>query len=1096
MRVLRGKKTAAALLTIAFLLELLVQVAVVPAALADFSWANSKGPGRGDVNSLEYDGTRNIVYAGSENRGIWRHKDGSWAQLSGILDYKKVCDIAYDPGRNILYVATWDIGAWRITDPDTSHSLTRLDGAMTTSRTRSLTYDGTRNQLYCGTYDTGVWRCDSPNTSITWTDIGGGVSGYTIPSLTCDTSINKVYAGTQGHGVWRCDTPTTSPQWTDVSGELSDFTIESLEYDENHNIVYAGPGGNGVWRCDNPDTAPSWEKFAAAMGFTTFDDLFYDGTGNTLYAATNSNAIRNISPENSDVWNWIIGSGFGYELKALYFDDVGNTLYAGSIADAVHSCADPVGDPVWSDMGWIHSHNVTDILYDEGNNVIYASTSNRGGVWRCDNIDVAPTWNQIWYEYSEQSLALDSISNILYVGSSGASAGHGVWQSSSPLIGGGWSHTKDTGAFWSLAYDSENNILYAGGQGSSPKSVWRCIEPDNAPVWEDIGGAITDCEVYSVAFDEARDILYAATFEGGVWRNDNPIASLDWTSMDGDVSEDMVYSLAYDDTGNILYAGTGGHGVYRCTSPDVAPNWEYCGVGGCTARSLALNDASNLLYAGTYSAGVWCVEDPDGSPSWSRTGGDIESTSVYALEHDSVNNLVYAAPYGMGVWYAPDTPPTEILSVNPTSAVQSQSMDVEIVGSGTHFQDGISQADFGAGVTVNSTTVADSTHATANVSVDAAAAPGPRDVSVTTGAEIPAPLEGGFTVRDARIVSVDPDTGGLGQCGVEVEIVGVNTNFQPGATATFSGDGITVNNTTVTNETQATANIDIDPGAIHGAGDVNVISGGEIPDQLSGGFTLVDYPAPTVGSVDPDSGLSGDVVSITNLSGENFRGGALVKLRSVGQADIEADDVDVVNPNQITCKFNLAGARGGAWDVYVENDDGKNDTKAEGFNVETTPEYPAPTVTGIIPSSAINDGTVSVTNLKGTNFRNGATVKLEGPSGAGDTGAGTINATNVNVVYAAKITCKFNLNGAAAGSYKVKVTNTDGKSGSKTGAFTVNEAEVTTPTWYLAEGTTDWGFDCYITIQNPNDSAVSATVTYMTDAGALPGGDIDLPANS
>ena len=162
--------------------------------------------------------------------------------------------------------------------------------------------------------------------------------------------------------------------------------------------------------------------------------------------------------------------------------------------------------------------------------------------------------------------------------------------------------------------------------------------------------------------------------------------------------------------------------------------------------------------------------------------------------------------------------------------------------------------------------------------------------------------------------------------------------------------------------------------------------------------------------------------------------------------------------------------------------------------VEFTVDYPAPTVTGIIPPGATNDGTVSITNLAGTGFRNGATVQLAGPSGSGETGAGTINATGVNVASSKKITCSFDLNGAAAGTYAVKVENTDGKSRELAGAFTVSEA--TTPIWYLAEGSTDWGFSTYVTIQNPNNEAVSATVTYMTDAGAMPGGDIDLPAMS
>ncbi|MCG2795302.1 MAG: S8 family serine peptidase, partial [Actinomycetia bacterium] len=167
--------------------------------------------------------------------------------------------------------------------------------------------------------------------------------------------------------------------------------------------------------------------------------------------------------------------------------------------------------------------------------------------------------------------------------------------------------------------------------------------------------------------------------------------------------------------------------------------------------------------------------------------------------------------------------------------------------------------------------------------------------------------------------------------------------------------------------------------------------------------------------------------------------------------------------------------------------------------VEFTVSYPAPTVTSIAPNSGTNDGTVNVTNLAGTGFRNGATVKLIGPSGAGETGAGTINATNVNVASSTKITCTFDLTGAAAGSYEVKVENTDGRSGTLAGAFTVREAPAppgTTPTWYLAEGSSDWGFDTYISIENPNDEALSATVTYMTEAGAVPGGDINLPARS
>ena len=51
-------------------------------------------------------------------------------------------------------------------------------------------------------------------------------------------------------------------------------------------------------------------------------------------------------------------------------------------------------------------------------------------------------------------------------------------------------------------------------------------------------------------------------------------------------------------------------------------------------------------------------------------------------------------------------------------------------------------------------------------------------------------------------------------------------------------------------------------------------------------------------------------------------------------------------------------------------------------------------------------------------------------------------------------------------------------------------------TWYLAEGTTAWGFDCYVTIENPNASAVTASIGYMTGEGLVDGGEVTLPANS
>ncbi|MBK5093522.1 MAG: IPT/TIG domain-containing protein [Actinobacteria bacterium] len=50
--------------------------------------------------------------------------------------------------------------------------------------------------------------------------------------------------------------------------------------------------------------------------------------------------------------------------------------------------------------------------------------------------------------------------------------------------------------------------------------------------------------------------------------------------------------------------------------------------------------------------------------------------------------------------------------------------------------------------------------------------------------------------------------------------------------------------------------------------------------------------------------------------------------------------------------------------------------------------------------------------------------------------------------------------------------------------------------WFLAEGSTLFGFDEWVTLGNPAGRATSARVTYMTPGGAVAGPTVDLPAGS
>ena len=48
-------------------------------------------------------------------------------------------------------------------------------------------------------------------------------------------------------------------------------------------------------------------------------------------------------------------------------------------------------------------------------------------------------------------------------------------------------------------------------------------------------------------------------------------------------------------------------------------------------------------------------------------------------------------------------------------------------------------------------------------------------------------------------------------------------------------------------------------------------------------------------------------------------------------------------------------------------------------------------------------------------------------------------------------------------------------------------------TWYLAEGSTAWGFEEYISIENPNGVEVHTPITYMTSTGPVAGPTVTLP---
>ncbi len=105
-------------------------------------------------------------------------------------------------------------------------------------------------------------------------------------------------------------------------------------------------------------------------------------------------------------------------------------------------------------------------------------------------------------------------------------------------------------------------------------------------------------------------------------------------------------------------------------------------------------------------------------------------------------------------------------------------------------------------------------------------------------------------------------------------------------------------------------------------------------------------------------------------------------------------------------------------------------------------------------------------------------------------------------------------NFTASSGYHIDDVLVDGASVGAVGSYTFNDvagnhtiavsfaADPVPPpvtdlsTWYLAEGTTAWGFSTYVTIQNPNSSETEAKVTYMPTGKANEVENLLLPPNS
>ena len=939
-------------------------------------------------------------------------------------------DIAYDSSRDITYMASGTERLWRHDAGGWS------DIRFPTDDVSDLAYDSVRNILYVGAGE-GVWRCTSPNGSPSYTRTVAFDDGY-CTDLVYDQAHNVLYAA--GGKIRRCDRPDGALRWTPIG---SGWQV-ALAYDPVHDVLYGGRWG--CERCDNPRSNPAWTDIGGGFGDAT--SLSYDTVHGFLFMTSTPSSpqvggvYRASNPRSSVTWTKIGDTKYS---SAIAYDPARDTVYASGkgVARCVgHEAA----SPTWTDLGGDLAKDKTySLLCDMATNVLLTGSAHLG-VRRCASPDTAPTWTDTGYAF-------------------GTTAGF-------------------------FAYDSARDILYAGGW-----RLWRCDNPRSTPIWTDITANIDDetaFDIDGIAYDGVHNVLYAGAgitnnAGNGAWRSGNPDAAPAWAKMgDGDFGE-LIYDSRYD----VLY-GIQDFGLSRCNHPSVSSVWTpICTVDenlGQPVQDIAFDTRRNFLYFVDeyvveettpnsrwpffeYYHEVVKAENPQGEAALSQRidkygdpiALDVSRDILYATDGytgdilgapgfddphqmcvDETRNVLYAS--NRGVWRCVNP------GANKTWAPTGGAIANSYVGSIMYDKD--------HRVMYASTT---------------------RGVWYAT--PTPTPV----------ITSIDPASGYPGQH-MTLGIEGLETNFIKGQShARFSSPDIHVNSTTVLSATAAVADITISPDAKQQVSEVTVITGGEEPVSVYGGFSIFSKYSFAEGTCRPGfdtyvclSGRGRAQLDLYTASGENRSTGEFyVGDRTtvncadvIGRGDDAAHDFSIVvyalddQPMVVerSMYFDYKGMTGGDATMSATPASAfyfAEGTCRPGFDPFICLFNPGEQKTDVQLTYMLGDGS-NVDQVVAVEPGRRATVRVKDRLGEGDDAAhdfSTKVTTSGGGVVLAERPTYFNYKGVWTGGHCVS------------GATAPHE------TLWFAEGSCRPGFDPYVTVQNPGEKEASVEVTYLKGDG-------------
>ena len=498
------------------------------------------------------------------------------------------------------------------------------------------------------------------------------------------------------------------------------------------------------------------------------------------------------------------------------------------------------------------------------------------------------------------------------------------------------------------------------------------------------------------------------------------------------------------------------------------------------AETFTLTPAGNFTATSNCASGIiaansTCIVSVVFAPSANATLGALTG-SLSIADSAAIGSPLIAALTGSA---SATNPAAAVAVVAPGAGAAGSTVNVVITGNGwTHFSSSsvISFVDTASSAIASDITVQSFTAVSANqinatlvLAGGTGTVYGARNIVVTTpisgSPTETAQLNSAFIIADPSnahtITSVSPAFGTQGQT-LNVNLSATGTNFIQGTTFANFGDGITVNELTITDATDAQANITISNTTPVGYRTVTMVTGGEFATSSSTGFQIGPNNA-TLLRVSPNASGQGTNVAVTlTASGTHFLQNATQVAFTGG---ILTGDVQVTSSTTAVAQISVpAAATPGLQNVTVSTG-GEIASLQNAFGVFAT----TPILTSVSPSSGQQGQTLNV-EIQGfnTSFNQSNLV-------ADFTGEIAVNSVTVNSPTDVVVNITISQN-ANVGSITANLTS--GPSGSATifpFTFTVTASSASIIS--VVPSTAPQGGQLTITVTGQNTHWVQGTTT-------------------